>query len=117
MTVPYPRTSPEPGPDRRPEDVACELSMLAGRNVRRLRGSMSARELGEKAGVSPSVVTAGETGRRNITLANLADLAAALGVDPADLLRDPGAVVCTRCKGEPYPGFRCGLCGRPGGTP
>lgn len=117
MNVPKPRNPPNPGPDPREDFTVCDLSKLAGANIRQARAQarLSIRMLGDKSGVSQAVISAAERGDRNCTLANLADIAAALGRDPSWFLQDPEAAPCQRCHGKPLRGFLCLACGQNGG--
>lgn len=72
---------------------ACDLSLLAARNVRWLRKARgwTVKTLAENTGISWQMVAALENGRRNFTLPVLSSTAEALGVTPADLLASPAA--------------------------
>jgi len=67
-----------------------DLVQLLGRNVRAARHArgMSQEQLAFEAEMKRSYVSDLERGTRNPSVRALARLAAALGVDPADLLRD-----------------------------
>jgi len=68
------------------------LDLLAGRtrDLRAARG-WTRRDLAERSGVSVRFLVALESGRGNISVRRLADLAGAFGVTPSDLLREPDA--------------------------
>ena len=57
------------------------------RALRRARG-WSLERLAEEAGLHWTYVGSVERGERNISLLNIVRLAAAVGADPADLVRD-----------------------------
>lgn len=65
---------------------------LVGRNVRRLRASagLSQESLASLAGLHRTYLSSIERGERNLTVANIYRIAAALGVDPRDLLAPIG---------------------------
>jgi transcriptional regulator with XRE-family HTH domain len=69
-----------------------DLVKLLGRNVRTIRQArgMSQEQLGFESDMKRSYVSDLERGTRNPSVKALGRLAAALGVDPADLLRDAG---------------------------
>lgn len=62
-----------------------------GRRVRELRYALgvSQEALGDLAGIDRTYVSGVERGRRNATVLTIHKFAAALGVEPADLLRTP----------------------------
>ena len=64
---------------------------VLGRRVREIRiaRGWTLRELGELSGVSLRFLVQLETGRGNISVKRLADLADAFGIHPAELLREP----------------------------
>ena len=66
------------------------LSQRIGQAVRSTRknAGLTQADLASKAGIVQSFVGQIERAERNITVGVLADVAAALNVDPADLLRD-----------------------------
>ena len=70
---------------------------VLGRRVREIRiaRGWTLRELGELSGVSLRVLVQLETGRGNISVKRLADLADAFGIHPAELLREPVDVTVT----------------------
>ena len=85
-------------------------------NVRRIRGLRGAsiyalsdtlRELGRS--ISPDAVSKLEKQQRQVTVDDLAALAAALNVTPTQLLDPPTG--CGTCHGTPPPGFTCDECG------
>jgi XRE family aerobic/anaerobic benzoate catabolism transcriptional regulator len=65
------------------------LEVLGGRtrDLRAARG-WTLRDLAERSGVSVRFLVAVESGRGNISIRRLADLAGAFGVTPSDLLRE-----------------------------
>ena len=54
----------------------------------RLERGLSQEDLGELAGLDRTYVSSAENGRRNVTITTIYKLAAALGVEPAELLTD-----------------------------
>ncbi|XVU25788.1 helix-turn-helix domain-containing protein [Actinoplanes sp. CA-054009] len=54
-----------------------------------------------------------ESGKRSITVDELAILASVFGIDPWELTKAPN---CNRCMGAPPSGFSCNACGAIGGT-
>ena len=69
--------------------------MQVGRRVRALRGQRgwSRRELSERCGLSERFLAQVETGRGNLSLKSLAEIAAALSTSPASLLTMGSGVV------------------------
>lgn len=67
-----------------------DLSDVVGRNIKRARerAKLSKRELARRAASSPSHIIAVERGNRSPSLPTLALIAEAVGLHPADLLRD-----------------------------
>lgn len=65
-----------------------DLNLAAGRNLRRLRNKLgvSQDEFADLAGLHRTYIGAIERGERNITLDTLQRIAAALKVDPTELL-------------------------------
>jgi DNA-binding Xre family transcriptional regulator len=59
--------------------------------------------------ITPSAVAKLEKRQRHVTVDDLAALAAALSVTPAQLLEPP--TDCATCHGTPPPGFACTECG------
>jgi transcriptional regulator with XRE-family HTH domain len=53
----------------------------------RLERGLSQEQLGFDAGLHPTYISGIERGLRNVSLRNIVGIAAALRVDPADLLR------------------------------
>lgn len=70
--------------------VNSELQKTVGRRVRerRLAAGLSQEAMAESLGYHRTYLGSLERGERNLTLASLEQLAARLGVDPLDLLRD-----------------------------
>ena len=68
-----------------------DLNVLVGRNVRRLRlaAGLSQEAFAHACGLHRTYIGGVERGERNITLATLAKIAAALDASPLDLLREP----------------------------
>lgn len=69
--------------------VTRELRQVVGENLRRLRGErgLSQEAFAEKAGIHRTYVGGIERGTRNVTLETLERIAAAFGIEPADLLK------------------------------
>lgn len=69
-----------------------DLPKILGRNVRavRLRRGLSQEQLAFEAGMKRSYVSDLERGTRNPSVKAIGRLAAALGVDPPELLRENG---------------------------
>ena len=67
-----------------------DLNVLVGRNVRRLRlaAGLSQEAFAHACGLHRTYIGGVERGERNITLATLARIAAALDTSPVDLLRE-----------------------------
>jgi len=61
-----------------------ELYAIIGHNIQRLRGTMTQKEVGEKAGVTRGTINAIENGQ-GCTLATLIQIADGLGISPANL--------------------------------
>lgn len=64
-----------------------------GKGLRRLDGSASERRgeaLADSAGIHRTYLGSVERGERNIAIDNICRIAWALGVEPADLLAQPG---------------------------
>ncbi len=55
--------------------------------ARRLELALSQEDLGERCGLHRTYIGSIERGERNISLANIVRVAAALGVDPSQLVR------------------------------
>ena len=70
--------------------MATEILELVGQRVRAARAARqwTIRELAERSGVSVRFLVQLESGRGNISVKRLADLARAFSLPPADLLRD-----------------------------
>ena len=68
-----------------------DLNVLVGRNVRRLRlaAGLSQEAFAHACGLHRTYIGDVGRGERNITLATLAKIAAALDASPLDLLREP----------------------------
>jgi len=68
-----------------------DLNARLAQNLRRLRlaSGLSQEDLADRCGLHSTYVGGVERGERNVTLHTLAKLAAALEVDPLDLLREP----------------------------
>jgi XRE family transcriptional regulator, aerobic/anaerobic benzoate catabolism transcriptional regulator len=83
------------------------LLSAVGRRVReaRLAREWTLRELAERSGVSPRFLVQIESGRANLSVRRLADLAAALDLSPATLLSDaaslpaPGVIALLGLRG------------------
>ena len=69
------------------------ITKIVGENVRRAREAIgvSQEELGDRAGIDRTYVSAVERGVRNPTVKVLARLAEALAVPTAALLKEPNA--------------------------
>ena len=68
-----------------------DVRLIVGRNAFRLRQmrGMTQELLSERSGLSQQYISGLERGRRNPTVLTLHELAVALSVAPADLLKDP----------------------------
>ena len=68
-----------------------DLNARLGCNLRRLRiaNNLSQEELADRCRLHRTYIGAVERGERNITLQTLEKIAAALRVDPLDLLEEP----------------------------
>ena len=66
------------------------MRLIVGTNVRRLRleKGLTQERFAELSGLAQQYISGLESGRRNPTVVTLYELAVALGVDPADLLRE-----------------------------
>ncbi|MFJ1667369.1 helix-turn-helix domain-containing protein [Streptomyces bottropensis] len=89
---------------------------MVAENVRRIRGQrgMTTYTLSDalaEAGrpITPTAIVRLEKQKRQVTVDDLAALAAALSVTPAQLLEPP--TDCRVCHGTPPPGFACTECG------
>jgi DNA-binding Xre family transcriptional regulator len=71
------------GSKRKP---SLKLRRLVARNVKRLRGAISQKELGQRCGLNEKYISNIEQATQNITLANLETLAKGLGCLPHELL-------------------------------
>lgn len=69
-----------------------DMRKLVGRNVRRLRlaAALTQEQYAELSGFSQQYISDLERGRRNPTVVSLLELAAPLGVPPAELIEEPG---------------------------
>lgn len=69
---------------------AVDLNQRLGTNLRRYRTAvhLSQEVLAERCGLHRTYIGAIERGERNVTLATLAKIAAALQLDPLDLLAE-----------------------------
>ncbi len=65
------------------------MRKLVGRNVLRIRGrkGLTQEQFAEISGFSQQYISGLENGKRNPTVITLLELATALGVKPADLLK------------------------------
>lgn len=77
-----------------------DLCLLVARRVRRARlaAGLSQEELAGRCGLDRTYISGIERGRRNPTVRALGDLAAALGVSAADLLRQDEPADATRTR-------------------
>ncbi len=66
-----------------------DMRKLVGRNVLRIRGrkGLTQEQFAEISGFSQQYISGLENGKRNPTVITLLELATALGVKPADLLK------------------------------
>ncbi len=71
---------------KHPSHAALLATVGSAIRARRRALGWTLRELAEQAGLSLRFVQAVERGQANVSIARLADIAAALGVDPAELL-------------------------------
>lgn len=70
-----------------------DMRRIVGSNVRRLRRDrdMTQEVFAELSGLSQQYISGLESGLRNPTIVTLYEIASALRVHPADLLREEGA--------------------------
>jgi transcriptional regulator with XRE-family HTH domain len=70
--------------------AACDLSLTAGANMRRIRKNRgwSQHRLAAEIGMAPCMISFLEGGHRDFTIPTFARVARALGVHPAVLLAD-----------------------------
>ncbi|CCF83331.1 helix-turn-helix domain-containing protein [Nitrolancea hollandica] len=68
-----------------------DLNQRLGQNLRKYRTAMglSQEAFADLCGLHRTYIGAVERGERNVTLATLFKLSAALNIDPLDLLREP----------------------------
>ncbi|MFC6364627.1 helix-turn-helix domain-containing protein [Nonomuraea thailandensis] len=85
-------------------------------NVRRLRlaQGLSAQQLADRIAerggkLDRPAISKIELAKRRVNVDDLAELAEALGVAPADLIA--AAPDCRQCHGAPPAGFQCRVCG------
>ncbi len=66
-----------------------DMRRLVGRNVRRIRlaKGLTQEQFADVSGFTQQYISGLESGQRNPTVVSLFELAQALGVDPADLLK------------------------------
>jgi len=66
-----------------------DMRQIVGSNVRKLRleRNLTQERFAELSGLAQQYISGLESGRRNPTVVTLYELAVALGVEPADLLR------------------------------
>lgn len=84
------------------------LRLRARMRARRDALGLSAREVGERTGVSRSTIANFEVGRTSMSVEDYHAIVLELGVEPDVLMRE---VVCERCGGLPPQGLRCTACG------
>jgi transcriptional regulator with XRE-family HTH domain len=70
---------------------AVDLNKRLGQNLRRFRltAGLSQEAFADLCDLHRTYIGAVERGERNVTLATLTKISAALGVDPLDLLKEP----------------------------
>lgn len=92
------------------------LTQLVVANIQRLREEkdLSIQELARLAGRAPSGTSFSLRGYRGITMAALADYAAALEVRPPYLLEDHKEPPCSNCNNQPAAEQACLRCWRRG---
>lgn len=83
MSPPKRKLRRQKGSKRKP---SLKLRRLVARNVKRLRGAISQKELGQRCGLNEKYISNIEQATQNITLANLETLAKGLGCLPHELL-------------------------------
>jgi transcriptional regulator with XRE-family HTH domain len=68
----------------------CEAQKFFGANLRRIRleKQMTQEKVAEIAGLHPNYVGSVERGKRNISICNIARIAAALGITMSELLAE-----------------------------
>lgn len=66
-----------------------DMRRIVGRNVRqaRLKAGLTQEQFAERSGYAQQYLSGLENGRRNPTVVTVFELATALGIAPADLLR------------------------------
>lgn len=71
----------------------CGAQLLFARNMKRLRleRKLTQENVAEGAGLHPNYISSVERGERNISIANIERIAAALGVPMTALLSEPPA--------------------------
>lgn len=91
-----PRCAPMSPPKRKPRrpkgskrKPSLKLRRLLARNVKRLRGATSQKELGTRCGLNEKYISNIEQATQNVTLANLEALAKGLRCSPHELLAPP----------------------------
>lgn len=77
-------------PGMRNPTQTCEAQHFFGANMRRIRleKQMTQEKVAEGAGLHPNYVGSVERGERNISICNIARIAAALGITMSELLAE-----------------------------
>lgn len=72
----------------------CDAQLLFARNMKRIRleKKLTQENVAEGAGLHPNYISSVERGERNISIANIERIAAALAVPMAELLTPPATI-------------------------
>lgn len=72
----------------------CDAQLLFARNMKRIRleKKLTQENVAEGAGLHPNYISSVERGERNLSIANIERIAAALAVPMAELLTPPATI-------------------------